>query len=362
MIKRKEMQRIVKEGFGDPCIATMGSHSALDIARGASDQLFNTVVLAKRGRERTYSHYYKSGDWLGCVDKTIVVGEWSEVVSKKVMGELREDKAIFIPHRALAVYLGYDAINNLLAIPMFGNRALLQSEERSGPYRVKLDQDRIMEIAGIPTPRNFRSPGEIDRQVIVKATASIGERGFERNFEVVRSREEYEAAHERAVARGTGRKEKELISKAFRSALIQEYLHGNKININYFYSPLSGKLEIMGTDIRYQFPGGEELAHSPVSLKESLLEKAYTMGEALVAACRKACPPGIIGPFALQTVSKGNGELLTYDVSFRIPGSPDSELSPYTMYLYGYRMSYGTRIAKEIRNALQYDRLGELIT
>ena len=36
-------------------IATVGSHSALDICRGAKDEGFKTLVIVEKGRDKTYS-------------------------------------------------------------------------------------------------------------------------------------------------------------------------------------------------------------------------------------------------------------------------------------------------------------------
>ena len=41
-------------------IAVLGSHSALDICRGAKDLGFKTLVICQKGREKTYQKYYFS--------------------------------------------------------------------------------------------------------------------------------------------------------------------------------------------------------------------------------------------------------------------------------------------------------------
>ncbi|MEK7522054.1 MAG: DUF1246 domain-containing protein, partial [Patescibacteria group bacterium] len=52
-------------------IATLGSHSALDVCRGAKNEGFSTLVITEKGREKTYEKYYKTDGKLGCVDETI---------------------------------------------------------------------------------------------------------------------------------------------------------------------------------------------------------------------------------------------------------------------------------------------------
>ncbi|MDE1825543.1 MAG: DUF1297 domain-containing protein [Candidatus Micrarchaeota archaeon] len=360
MIRRSQMQRTADK-FSDPSVATLGSHSALEIARGAVDEQLRSVVVAKKGRELPYTKYYKTDGDLGCVDNTILIKEWRELAEKRVIGKLLEYGSIFIPHRSFQVYLGYDKINNHFTIPIFGNRKLLQAEER-GASQAKVNQEFLLEVAGIPTPKKFNSPREIDRQVIVKASAAIGDKPFQRNFPIVGSADEYIAAYEKEVARARNKEEGKLISKSFKSAPIQEYLPGNTVNINYFYSILTGELEIMGTDTRIQFPWGEEMGHYAISPKESLIPMMYSMGMQMVEACKEYCKPGIIGPFALQSVAKENDKLLVYDASFRTPGSPDSKKSPSTEYRYGHEVSIGRRIAMEIKEALRKDRLKELVT
>ena len=39
-------------------IGVLGSHSALEVASGARELGFETVVVCQKGREKTYTHYY----------------------------------------------------------------------------------------------------------------------------------------------------------------------------------------------------------------------------------------------------------------------------------------------------------------
>ena len=140
-------------------------------------------------------------------------------------------------------------------------------------------------------------------------------------------------------------------------------MDGPTVNLNYFYSVIHDDLDFMGPDQREQFKNGEEFLHRAVSLKESLMDKAYCMGERFVEATKRICPPGIIGPFSLQTISSNEGEeMLVYDVSLRIPGSPDTSATPYTTYKYGKPISFGRRIAQEIKEAILARRLKEIFS
>jgi len=347
-------------------IGSLASHSMLDIARGAKDEGFKTLTLCKKGREQTYDKYFKTRirgkEKLGCIDESIILNDWKEVIREDVIKKLIGLNAIIIPHRSLEVYLGYDIIEKSLNVPLFGNRMLLRAEERTGPYKIEKNQDHLVKLANISTPKKFTTPKNIDRPAIVKATKAIGERHFTREFPIVNSPEEYESKCEEVVQRGKTEEERKSIEDNFRNATIEEYINGEKINLNFFYSKVHEELELLGTDTRLQFPNGEELAHIPLSLRESLLEKALEMGRKMVDITKRIFPPGIIGPFALQTIADENENLLVYDVSFRIPGSPDTEVTPYTKYLYGQPMSFGRRIAREIKDAILLSKIEEVVS
>ena len=108
-----------------------------------------------------------------------------------------------------------------------------------------------------------------------------------------------------------------------------------------------------------------ETGHVAVTVKESLLEKAYDAAERFVKATQKHFSPGIIGPFALQgaiTPGPPKEELVVFDVSMRIPGSPGTRYTPYMGYLYGEDVSVGRRIAMEIKKAVNEKRLHEIVT
>jgi 5-formaminoimidazole-4-carboxamide-1-(beta)-D-ribofuranosyl 5'-monophosphate synthetase len=106
-------------------------------------------------------------------------------------------------------------------------------------------------------------------------------------------------------------------------------------------------------------------------VKESILEKAFDLGEKFVKATQslpKKLDPsgkGIIGPFALQgavVAEEGKEDIVIFDVSLRIPGSPGTAATPYSGYLYGESMSVGERVGLEIRTAVEEGGLEEILT
>ena len=61
-------------------VTTLGSHSALDVCRGAKNLGFKTLVITEIGREKTYERYYKTDGKLGCVDETITLDKYSDLL------------------------------------------------------------------------------------------------------------------------------------------------------------------------------------------------------------------------------------------------------------------------------------------
>jgi 5-formaminoimidazole-4-carboxamide-1-(beta)-D-ribofuranosyl 5'-monophosphate synthetase len=117
--------------------------------------------------------------------------------------------------------------------------------------------------------------------------------------------------------------------------------------------------------LKYVHPKYIENGHQSVTIKESLLEKAFEAGERFVKATQEHYSPGIIGPFALQgavTAGPPKEEFKVFDVSMRIPGSPGTMFTPYTGYMYGENMSVGRRLAKEVRLAIESNQLEKLLS
>jgi 5-formaminoimidazole-4-carboxamide-1-(beta)-D-ribofuranosyl 5'-monophosphate synthetase len=345
-------------------LASPGSHSCLDISEGGNREGFRTIAICQRDREEVYKVDYikrRRGDEIvGCIDEVIVLDNWKDISQEWVLNKLKESNAIKIPNRASQVYFGYDIIHEL-PLPFFCNRWLLQAEERI-EYKPEKNQDVLLEMADIPRPKKFNRPEEIDRPVLVKATEAIGPRPFRRKFAKADNTEQYYQECEKRTALGKTDEEKKIIEKNFKAATIQEFLEGHLVNLNFFRSVIYNETEFLGADTRWQFPDGEELVHIAISLKESLLKQARAIGKKLVDVCKEVYSPGIIGPFAAQCIAVEGEQLKVIDVCFRIPGAPDVAITPYGPYLFGTQMSYGRRIAREIKYAIRLDRLMDILT
>ena len=360
-------------------LCSIGSHSALEVAYGARAQGLRNLVLTAKGRERTYTEHYRRRETpvpRGCVDATIELDAFTDVLNDDVQERLIAQNAIFLANRSFEVYLhqkfGYDEIERRMRVPFFGNRYLLRAEERDEAG----NQYSLLERAGIRYPLQFRSPDQIDRLVMVKAPhAKVS---FERAFFLVSSPQEYRKVSGELIGSGM------LTEAGLANAVIEEYALGPSVNLNFFYSPVLGELELSGTDTRRQtnlegfknVPPAvfdalrnvpmrlEEAGHIAATLTESTLEKAYDMGERFVAAAREALAPGVIGPFALQCIIVAGPpkDFVCYDVSLRIPGSPGTRYTPYSAYRWGRDVSVGERIAMELVMARDSARLDEVLT
>ncbi|MCK5309509.1 MAG: DUF1297 domain-containing protein, partial [Thermoplasmata archaeon] len=105
--------------------------------------------------------------------------------------------------------------------------------------------------------------------------------------------------------------------------------------------------------------------HNSATLRESLLEKAFELGEKYIEACQEHYAPGVIGPFCLQTCVDKDLNFYIYDVAPRVGGGTNVHMAvghPYGNALWRTPMSTGRRIALEIKRAVLLDKLDEIVT
>lgn len=357
-------------------IGVLGSHSALDICLGAKKEGLQTLVVAEKGREKTYKKYYKANDNLGCVDDCLVLDKFSDILKIETQKKLRERNTIFIPHRSFEAYLNFDyqSIEKRFNVPMFGNRKLLKIEER-GQHPNQYD---LLKEANIHYPVQFKKARDINKLSLVKVLEK--ERGFERAFFLVENYRDFQEKVAQKLKAGI------FSNVQLKSAVIEEFVAGVNVNFNFFYSPLTHSVELLGTDTRRQtnlegitgIPAPyqeevlknlpvqyEEAGHIAVTVLESLLELAFDLAERFVRASQKFIFPGIIGPFALQTIvtpGPPKKDIVVIDVSPRVPGSPGISATPYSSYLFGEPVSVGKRLAREIKEGVRLNRLDDLVS
>jgi 5-formaminoimidazole-4-carboxamide-1-(beta)-D-ribofuranosyl 5'-monophosphate synthetase len=329
-------------------IATLGSHSALQILKGAHDEGFRTLAITSRNTERLYRSF-------AFVDEVITIAEYSDFIG--LVPELEKRKLIIVPHGSFVAYLSLED-HKKMSIPYFGNKAVLDWEASRELQRQWLTR------AGLNVPRQFKTGAEIDRPVIVKLYGAHGGKGYM----FLRDANDFE---ERAG----------LLTRS--NYILQEYIIGVPLYIHYFYSPLTGQLEIMSMDRRYETnvdslgripaaaqenmniePSYVVVGNQPVSLRESMLAEAYQMAENVVRISKEICgPKGLFGAFSIETIITPDAQFYVMEISARIVAGTNLFIdgSPYSYLYYSEPMSTGRRIALEIKNALLSNSLDAVL-
>ena len=332
-------------------IATLGSHTALQILKGAKDEGIETICICEKGRRKPYESY-------GVADQIIEVDSFKDYF--KIEPQLIEQNAIMIPHGSFIAYVGADKAQDIKAMH-YGAKGILEWES---------DRDKEREWlldANIKIPKVFKSPADIDRPVIIKFHGAMGGKGY---F-LANNPEEFERRY-------NAYKDKE----GHQDYAIQEYIVGVPVYTHFFHSRLTDELEIMSFDKRYesnadsigriaakdQVDADIETTYTitgnvPIVLRESLLPNIFNMGEDVVKASRKLVDEGLFGPFCLEGIIDPELNYYVFEISARIVAgtNPFTHGSPYTWLRYDEPMSTGRRIAREIKMAVEQDRIEKVL-
>ena len=335
--------------LNDLTLATLCSHTSLQIFHGARVEGFKTLGIAVGHIPKYYDAYPKAKP-----DDFLVVRSHLDVL--KHANDLRKRNVILIPHGSLVEYLGADNFLDL-SVPTFGNRRVLQWESDRTKSR------QWLEGAGVMMPKEIRDPQEIQSPVIVKYHGAKGGRGF---F-IAKDYEDFNRGIDPSA-----------------QYTIQEFVLGTRFYFHYFYSPIAktgyrlskGTLEMLGIDRRLEAnvdeiyragnvavePTFVVTGNVPVVLREKLLEEVFDIGRRVVEKSIDLFG-GMIGPFCLETVVTDELQFKVFEVSARLVAGTNiyPTGSPYADYIYD-SMSCGRRIALEIRNALQENQLTDILS
>ncbi len=336
-------------------IATVCSHSSLQIFNGARKEGLKTLGIAVGEKKKFYDAFP-----LGRPDEFLIVDNYKDIA--KHSEELREKNVIVIPHGSFVEYLGAENFLKL-DIPAFGNRNVLMWESDRNKER------KWLEGAGLTMPKEIKDPHDIDNPVIVKYHGAKGGKGF---F-IAKTYEEFSRRIE--------------TNKSFT---IQEFVMGTRYYLHYFYSPIQdnayklskGSLQLISMDRRdettideVQRLGSiaelEELGihptfvvtgNIPIVMRESLLPRVFEMGEAVIEKSLKLFG-GLIGSFCLETVVTEDLEFKVFEISARIVAGTNPYISgsPYSELIQP-DMSTGRRIAQEIKYATKQNSLDKILT
>jgi 5-formaminoimidazole-4-carboxamide-1-(beta)-D-ribofuranosyl 5'-monophosphate synthetase len=356
MIPKEEILEIF-DGYDkrDLTIATICSHSSLQIFHGARLEGFKTIGICIGQPPKFYDAFP-----LAKPDKFVCLESYKALLD--CSDDLIKDNAIIIPHGSLVEYLGIEKFESL-TVPTFGNRRVLAWESDR-----EMEREWLLR-AGVNIPMRFERAEDIDRPVIVKYHGAKGGRGF---F-IAKNKDEFQAK-----------------MSSQQKYTIQEFILGTRYYIHFFYSPVKtqgyrlkkGTLDMLGIDRRVESNADEifrigsmnELAEAgiypsfvvtgnlPLVLRESLLPKVFELGERVVETSIDLFG-GMIGPFSLETIVTDELEFKVFEISARIVAGTNLFIggSPYSD-LIEPNLSNGRRIAQEIKQAEKVDMLHEIIS
>ena len=210
----------------DYTIATLGSHCALQLLKGAKDEGLSTLLVCEKKRLNLYKRFR-------FIDDIFAVDNLSEIHSDKCIERLQETNSILIPHGTLIAYMDSDQIEQI-SVPIFGNKWILRWEADR-----ELKQ-KLMERSNLLVSKAIESKNDIHGLCIVKLHGAAGGRGY---F-IAWNRESFER-------QAIKLKEQKLI-KGEQDLFIQEYVLGVPAFLHFFYSPITNEIELMGVDRRYE--------------------------------------------------------------------------------------------------------------
>lgn len=340
----------------DYAIATLGSHTALQILKGARDEGFKTICIVQKGQERAYESYKVA-------DEIIVIDSYQQYFD--IEEQLIQKNAIMIPHGSFVGYLGWEKVQDI-KVMHYGTKGILEWESD----RVK--EREWLKSAGLRLPKIFKSPDDIDRPVIIKFHGALGGKGY---F-IAKTPEEFQERI-REYPNNEG-------------YVIQEYIVGVPMYTHFFYSPITEELEVMSFDKRYesnadsigriaskdQLDAGIRTSYTitgniPIVIRESMLPDVFAMGDRVIeeskkllnAKTGKKLSKGLYGPFCLEAIIDPELDFYVFEISARIVAgtNPYTNGSPYTWLRYNEPMSTGRRIARDIKEAIEQDRLDDVL-
>ena len=338
-------------------VATLGSHCALQLLKGAKDEGLETLLICEKKRERLYRRF-------NFIDKLILVDAFSEIQEQKCESILQKNNSILIPHGTLIAQMNSDQIESIKT-PIFGNKHILRWESD------RMLKEQLMKKANLETPKSVPTPKDINGLVIAKRHGAAGGKGY---F-LASTEKEYNEKRDQLIKSG--------IINGDNDLYIQEYTSGVLAYLQFFYSPLKKELEFFGVDKRHEsdieglaripaenqlnmkkFTSFNVIANSPLVLRESLLDNVYAMGENFVNASAKLVPPGMNGPFCIEGVYDENAHFSAFEFSARIVAGTNIFMngSPYTTLIFNEPMSMGRRIAREIKQANEKNELNTITT
>lgn len=345
MVTKEKIDQILG-GYKNFKIATICSHSSLQIFYGARQEGVKTIGIIKKDKKELYESFP-----LAQPDEYLVVDDYKDIPEEELVAR----EGIIVPHGSFVEYTGpkYDELN----VPIYGRRPSVAWE------RSRKKMFEWLHKAKIKTPR-ILTPDKIDGPAIVKFPGAKGGHGYL----IVKSQEDFQER--------VGNKE----------CMIQEFIVGVRAYPHYFMSPLieygyktkQGRLELLGVDRRVESSADEiargvsagikpnlsftVMGNESLVLRESLLSEYMEIGKRVSEASFDLFD-GMYGPFSVETIVNDDLEIYAFEISARIVAGTNVHPngSAYSLFYYKEPMSVGRRIAHELKLAHKKKRLEEVI-
>ena len=334
----------MKSKISNYTIATLGSHTALQILKGARDEGFKTLCICQMGREQVYKNF-------GVADEMLTLKKYTDFL--KLESQIIKKNAIIIPHGSYVEYIKTENIEKL-KIPYYGSKKILNWESN------RTKQHKWLKKAGLKLPKIFKRYQDIDRPVIIKFHGAGGGKDY-------------------FIANSPAEFKKHMDEYDFdKPYVIQEYIIGVPMYAHYFYSRIRNELEIMGFDKRYEsnadsigrIAARDQMSsyiktsytiagNTPVVIRESLLPEIYDLGLRVIKTASELEQGGLWGPFCLEGIIDPQLNFYVFEISARIVAGTNPYIngSPYTWLKYDEPMSTGRRIARDIKEAIEAGKL-----
>ena len=207
-------------------VATLGSHCALQVLKGAKDEGLTTVLVCEKKREKLYRRF-------PFIDELILVDAFKEVLDQRCQDALEQNNAVLIPHGTLIAQMSSEEIESIKT-PIFGNKWILRWESD------REMKEKLMREASLPIPTPVSDPKDINKLVIVKRQGAAGGKGY---F-LAANKDDYNTKRNQLISEG--------VISSDETLYIQEYAAGVLAYLQFFYSPLKEELEFFGADQRHE--------------------------------------------------------------------------------------------------------------
>lgn len=330
-------------------IATIGSHTALQILRWAKDEWFETICIVPPKRTKMYTSF-------DLADKIFKIKSWWDF--SEIEKLLIDENAILIPHWSMVEYLWQEKIKKIKCLHYWEKNILEWEWDRE-------KQRQWLEWAWIKMPLKFDKPENIDRLCIIKFHWAKWWHWYFlawSHWEFLQKMEHY--PNEKLYT-------------------IQEYIIWVPVYAHYFYSPVHDRLEIMSFDKRYESNADSIwritakdqvwadinasytiVWNIPIVVRESLLTEFWEMWMKVVKESKKICwPKWLYWPFCIECIVDANLKIKVFEISARIVAwtNPFINWSPYTWLRYNVPMSTWRRIARDIKEAIEKNSLLDIL-